>query len=177
MYMECASSDTASLLTAPELTRLSASHPWVLFAGIVKREDVVFAHVAGEGGLILKPGLDIIGGVQPRAFREPIPCVLDIDSMFDIDAMLDIGVMLDIGAMLDIGVMLDIGEVEVICIESSVIDVSFVVISATMLDPPISILFFIPVILIGEVSLGICEDPLPVEDGDSSPRSVSAWRK
>jgi len=165
MYMECASSDTASLLTAPELTRLSASHPWVLFAGIVKREDVVFAHVAGEGGLILKPGLDIIGGVQPRAFREPIPCVLDIDSMFDIDAMLDIGVMLDIG------------EVEVICIESSVIDVSFVVISATMLDPPISILFFIPVILIGEVSLGICEDSLPVEDGDSSPRSVSAWRK
>lgn len=141
--MECASSDTANLLTAPELTRLTASHPCVQFAGIVNKEDVVFAHVAGGSELTLKPGLNIIGGVQPRAFSEPIPCAPDIEPMLEIDAILDSGAILDMG------------EVEVICIELSVVDISITVISVDMPGPPISILLFIPVMLFEEVSVEI----------------------
>ena len=137
MYMEYASSDTANLLTAPKLTRFSANHPCVHFAGIINKEDVVFTHVAAGSELALKPGLNIIGGVQPRALSEPIPCVLEID------------------AMLDIGAIHEVGEFEVILIEPSVIDVPSIVISADVLDPLMSILLFIPVMLIGEVSVDI----------------------
>ena len=131
--MECASSDTANLLTAPELTRLTASHPCVQFAGIVNREDVVFVHVAGGSELTLKPGLNIFGGVHPRAFSGPVPCAPDIEPI------------------LHSGAILDVGELEVICIELLAVDISFVVISVDMLDPPISILLFISVMLIGEI--------------------------
>lgn len=64
--MMCASSDTANVLTASELTRLRASHPCVQFAGIFNNEDVVFVHVAEESELTLKSGLNIIEDVQSR---------------------------------------------------------------------------------------------------------------
>lgn len=95
----------------------------------------MFAHVSGGSELTLKPALNIIGGMQPRGVSEPIPCVLDIDAMLDIGAILDI-----------------MGEVEVICIGATVVDIPFIFISADMLDPPISILLFIPVMLIESVS-------------------------
>jgi len=99
----------------------------------------------------------------------------DIGGMFeDIGGMLeDIGAILDdIGAMLDdieaipddigpddIGVMLDdiedildMDEVEIICIELSVDGIAIVVMSADMLDPLMSILFLIPIVLIEEAS-------------------------
>lgn len=109
--------------------------------------------------------------MQPFAFSESIPGVLDIDPMFGIDAMLDIGAILDIGA------------VEVICVELSIGDISVVVISADMRDPPMSMLdpltstlFFIPAILIEEVSEHIEEDPLSPEDELLSPRPGPALR-
>lgn len=167
--MVCASSDTANLLTAPELTRLRASHPWVEFAGIVSWEDVVLAHITGGSELTLYPGLNIIGGVQPFAFSELMSGVFDIDPVLGIDPMPeDIGAILeDIGAMLDdidpipedigpvpddIESRLDMGEAEVICIELSVDDIAIAVMSVDMLDALMSILFIIPIVLIEEVS-------------------------
>jgi len=111
----------------------------------------------------------------------------DIGIMLDgIGVMLDgIGVMLDgIGVMLDgIGVMLDeiedildMDEVEVICIELSVVDIAIALMSADMLDPLMSILFLIPIVLVEEVSEDIGEDPLPPGDEVSSPRPVPALR-
>ena len=73
--------------------------------------------------------------MQPRAFSDPIPCVLGIDAMLDIGAILDI-----------------MGEVEAICIGASVVDIPFVVVSADMLDMPMSILLFIPVMVIEKLS-------------------------
>lgn len=85
--------------------------------------------------------------------------------------------MLGIDAILDIAAILDImGELEVICIGASVVDISFIVVSADMLDPPMSILLCIPVMLIEGVSEDICVDPLPAEDEESSPRPVPASR-
>ena len=117
----------------------------------------MFIHVSGGSELTLKPALNIIGGMQPRAFSEPIPCMLHID------------VMLGIGAILDM-----MGELEVICIGASVVDIAFIVASPDMLDPPMSILLFIPVMLIEGVSREIPDDPLHAVDEESSPKPVPA---
>lgn len=108
--------------------------------------------------------------MQPRALREVIACVLDIEAMLDIGVvpdmegmldiedmldMLDIGTMLGIEVELDIGAMLDIDEVEVVETEPSVVDVCIIAISADVLDSLISILLFIPVILIEEAAMDI----------------------
>ena len=97
----------------------------------------MFAHVSGGSELTLKPALNIIGGMHPRAFSELIPCVLDIDAMLDIRAILDV---------------MGVGEVAIIFIGASAVDIPFIVVSADILDPPISRLLFIPVMLIDGVS-------------------------
>lgn len=84
--MECASSDTPSLLTEPALTRLRESHPWVLLPGIFNKADVVFLHVSGGRELLLKPGLNIMGGVQPRGDNDVIA-----DDMLDM--LLSMGIV------------------------------------------------------------------------------------
>jgi hypothetical protein len=182
MYMECPSSDTPNWVTAPELTRLSANHPCVLFAGIVNKEDVVFAHVGGGSELILKPGLNIIGGVQPFGFSGPIPIdpipdiesipdideIPDIDDIPDIESIPDIGAILDIGAMLDIGVILTMGAVEVICMPG-MFDIPSMVMACLLR-------MLIPIMLMDEASVDIFMEPLPMEFVESSPRPTPAWR-
>lgn len=44
----------------------------MLLPGIVNKADVVFVHVSGGRELLLKPGLNIMGGVQPRGDNEVI---------------------------------------------------------------------------------------------------------
>lgn len=44
----------------------------MLLPGIVSKADVVFVHVSGGRELLLKPGLNIMGGVQPRGDNEVI---------------------------------------------------------------------------------------------------------
>ncbi len=75
----------------------------------------------------------------------------------DIEPMLepDIEPMLDIDAILDCEAILGMGEVEVICIALSIVDISIIVISVDMLDPPTTILLFIPVMLIEEESVEV----------------------
>ena len=68
--------------------------------------------------------------------------------------MLDIDAILDIGAILNMGTILNMGEVEVICVEPSVVDIHFIIMSANVVDPPMSILLSIPVMLVGEASVG-----------------------
>ena len=110
--------------------------------------------------------------MQPRALSELIPGILEIDPILGIDAIFD-----DIGAILDdIGAILDMGEIEIICVELSISDISVFVMSAGMPDPLMSILFFIPVMLIEEVSDDIGEDPLSPEEVVSSPSPVPALR-
>ena len=73
------------MLTEPALTRLRASHPCVLLAGIVNNSDVVFVQNSGGRELILNPGLNIIGGMQPRGVNEFIPGgIPDIVDVLDI---------------------------------------------------------------------------------------------
>lgn len=60
----------------------------MLLAGIVSKADVVFVHVSGGRELLLKPGLNIMGGVQPRGDNEVIA-----DDMFDMLDMLDMGIV------------------------------------------------------------------------------------
>lgn len=57
----------------------------MLFPGIVNKADVVFVHVSGGRELLLKPGLNIIGGVHPRGDNEVIAG--------DILVMLDISIV------------------------------------------------------------------------------------
>lgn len=71
--MGCPPMENRNALTAPELTRLRASQPWVLLAEIVSRGDVVLVQVSGGRELALKPGLNIMGFEQPRGLREAIP--------------------------------------------------------------------------------------------------------
>jgi len=51
-------------------------------AGIVNNSDVVLVHDSGGRELILNPGLNIIGGMQPRGDNESIPG--DIPDIVDI---------------------------------------------------------------------------------------------
>lgn len=70
--MVCASRDTRNLLTAPELTRFNASQPLVRFAGMLSKGEDVLVQVSGGSELALKPGLNIIGGMQPRGPKDVI---------------------------------------------------------------------------------------------------------
>lgn len=93
---------------------------------------------------------DDIGGMLEDigAILDDIGAMLDdIEAIPDDIGPDDIGVMLD-----DIEDMLDMDEVEIICIELSVDEIAIVVVSADMLDPLMSILFLIPIVLIEEVS-------------------------
>lgn len=67
----------------------------------------------------------------------------------------DIGPMLEIDAILDCEAMFGMGEVEVICTALSIVDISIIVISVDMLDPPMTILLCIPVMLIEEESVEV----------------------
>lgn len=68
----------------------------MLFAGIVKSSEVVLVHDSGGRELMLKPGLNIIGGVQPRGVNEVIA-----GDMFGILVAVDIVGMLESPDMLD----------------------------------------------------------------------------
>lgn len=56
-------------MVEPAFTRLRASQPEVKFAGIVSKGAMVLVQVSGGRSLALKPGLNIVGGVQPRGPR------------------------------------------------------------------------------------------------------------
>ena len=184
MYMECASSDTPSLLTAPELTRLRANHPCVVFAGIIRSGDVVLAQVSCGRELTLKPGLNIIGGVQPCGLGVLIAPITDIEAMLDDDGVLsmDIESMLDpddilgidLEAVLKIDATSDMeGMLEVAAIAETddILDISIIAIPPDVLEPLMSILFPIPDILKEETRL-VIEDTLPAW----GTRAVPAWR-
>lgn len=127
----------------------------MLLAGIVSTADVVFVHVSGGRELLLKPGLNIMGGVQPRGDNEVIA-----DDMFDMFGMLD---------MLDMGI---VDEVRVISFDE--VDVGAIVMSGamdivTMLDPSMRDLLAIPDMLIEGEFVGVLSI-------DPRPRPVPAWR-
>lgn len=53
----------------PELTRLRASQPWVVLAGIVNSGLVVLVQMSNGRLLALNPERKFITGVQPRGVR------------------------------------------------------------------------------------------------------------
>jgi hypothetical protein len=83
------SNDTVSLVVEPAFTKLRASQPEVEFAGIESKGAVVSVHVSLARSLESKPGLNIVGGIQPRAPRDI--SMLDV-SMLDV-SMLDVSVI------------------------------------------------------------------------------------
>ena len=60
------------MLTPPELTRLRASQPSVVLAGMLRRVEVEFAQVSRGSELPFKPCLNIIVGVHPRGLSPVI---------------------------------------------------------------------------------------------------------
>lgn len=83
----------------------------------MNKGDVVFEQVAGGSEVMLKPGLNIIGGVHPFGFKGPIACMLDIGFADDMGGMLDpegtFDVADDSDAILDIVSTVAIGLVAV----------------------------------------------------------------
>jgi len=165
-------------------------------AGIVKSADVVFVQVPRGRELLLKPGLNIIGGVQPRGLSEVIDCdvpdmpnIPDILDMLDMPDMPDMGGMLDILDMLDMldmGGMLDIvimdeeavdsaadGLTAIVDVDASPIVIACIDMPVAVLDPSITILFGIPDIVIEAVSTDV---PTTSPGEESSPSPVPAWR-
>lgn len=63
-------------MVEPAFTRLRASQPEVEFAGIVSKGAAVSVQVSRGRSLESKPGLNIVGGIQPRGPRDI--SVLDI---------------------------------------------------------------------------------------------------
>lgn len=150
--MECASRETPNLLMEPAFTRLRASHPFSGFAGMTSCADVVFIQVSGEREVLSKPGLNIIGGAQPRG---PSEVAIDDDDddgwamlvdMPDIAGMLDMLDMLDLAGisdMLDIAGILDMDmDMSDIVVEEAIIFISEFIAN----------LFSIPDIVIEELS-------------------------
>ena len=185
--MECASSDTPSLLTAPELTRLRANHPCVVFAGIIKSGDVVLVQDSGGRELALKPGLNIIGGVQPRGLSVPIAPTPDIEAMLDEGIVLDMAIesiLLDDILAINIDIDVDVAvpdtepmlDVATILEVDAILDISCIATETDVLEALMSILFLIPDILEEETGPGIVEDPLPCTDEAFDPKAVPAWR-
>lgn len=80
--MECASKDTRSALTAPELTRLSANQPLDRSAETTRSVEFVLVHVSAGKDDWLKPGLNIMGGMQPRG---PRPSISETFAEVDVD--------------------------------------------------------------------------------------------
>jgi hypothetical protein len=152
--MECASSETLNLLTEPALTRLRASHPCVVLPQIVNRADVVFVHVSIGRELLLKPGLNIIGGVQPRGVNEVIA-----GDMPDTLAILDVP---DIPDMLDMGDGVTAAPFACEEVDVEVIVISLAIVLIIMSDMAVVDLHPIPDILAWELGL--------------SPRPAPAWR-
>jgi len=56
----------------------------------VNNPDVVFEQVGVGSEVMLKPGLNIIGGVHPFGFKGPIACMLDVGFADDMGGMPDI---------------------------------------------------------------------------------------
>lgn len=70
----CESNDTVNLVVEPAFTRWRASQPKEELAGILSRGAIVSAQVSGRRSLALYPGLNIVGGIQPRGPRDvPMP--------------------------------------------------------------------------------------------------------
>lgn len=61
-------------MVEPAFTRWRASQPKEELAGILSRGAIVSAQVSGRRSLALYPGLNIVGGIQPRGPRDvPMP--------------------------------------------------------------------------------------------------------
>ena len=127
----------------------------------------MLAHVSGGSEPTLKPGLNIIGGVQPRAFNDPIPCMPPIGAMLAIEDMPDVADIPDIVSIPDIGDILgiaepsDMDEVGVGCEDTPPIGMLFIAASVDMLDAPMSILFFMPDMVIEDAAIDVFDDALP----------------
>jgi hypothetical protein len=119
IYILWESNDTVSLVVEPAFTKLRASQPEVEFAGIESKGAAVSVHISRARSLESKPGLNIVGGVQPRGPRDT--SVLDM-SMLDV-SMLDMP-MLDV-PMLDVP-MLDVSMLDVPMLDVSMLDVSVI---------------------------------------------------
>lgn len=133
----------------------------MLLPEIVNKGDVEFVHVSGGRELLLKPGLNIIGGLQPRGVNEVIA-----------------GDMLGIPDMLGMPDMGIVDEVRVISFEGDEVGVGAIIMSSaidivTILDPSMRDLLSIPDMLIEGVFVGV---PSMFVDEESSPRPVPAWR-
>ena len=109
----------------PELTRLRASHPWVVLAGIVNNGLVVLVQVSGGRLLALNPGRKFITGVQPRGVRGTFDMEDTIDAMAVEEAIVvsevvedDIEVIIDMSRAIILFIVM---ELEVSILVDSVI--------------------------------------------------------
>lgn len=172
------------MLTDPAFTRFRASQPCVELAEMVNNSEVVFVQVSGGRELLLKPGLNIDGGVQPRGLSDVLGS--DMPDMPDMPDMLDMPDILDILDIPDILDMPDIGAIDretadVIredATAAEVLDVSAKVVvgidmSIAMLESPAAIRFDIPDIVIEPMFI---EVPPTVVDDESSPSIGPALR-
>lgn len=155
--------------------------------------------------LLLKPGLNIIGGVQPRGLSEVIDCdvpdmpdmpdipdildILDMLDMRDMGGMLDILDILDILDMLDMldmGGMLDIVIMDEEAVDSAadgltaIVDVDASPIVIACIDMPVAVLDPSITILFGIPDIVIeavsMDVPTTSPGEESSPSPVPAWR-
>lgn len=89
--MECPSKETLKELTAPELTRLRASQPFDWSAGMSNNGELVLVQVSGGNDDMLKPGLNSIGGKQPRGLRTFMGASGDPEDVGAADWSVDMG--------------------------------------------------------------------------------------
>lgn len=167
--MEWASRDTLSLLTDPAFTRFRASQPCVELAEMVNNAEVVLVQVSGGRELLLKPGLNIDGGVQPRGLSEVLGSDMpDMPDMTDILDMPDIGTI--DGETADV-IREDATAAEVLDVSAMV--VAGIDMSIAMLESAAAIRFDIADIVIEPIFI---EVPPTVADDESSPSIGPALR-
>lgn len=106
----------------PELTRLRASQPWVVLAGIVNSGLVVLLQTSNGRLLALNPGRKFITGVQPRGVRgtfgmEGIAVEEGIETIVvsevngdDVDIDMSRPIILPISVELEVGISVELVE-------------------------------------------------------------------
>lgn len=93
-------------MVEPAFTRLRASQPEEKFAGIVSKGAMVSVQVSGGRSLALKPGLNIVGGIQPRGPRDMSMLDMSIICLFccRIGCAVELGsadIVVDISSVVD----------------------------------------------------------------------------
>ena len=89
--------------TDPAFTRFKANHPSVSFAWMVYSGAVVFEQLSGGSEDILYPGLNIMGGAQPRGLKDVgMGIALAIWPIEDAPIAIEVAVGVDLDMGIDI---------------------------------------------------------------------------